>query len=165
MAKKSRKTFPSFSPSSPGLPSLPAKWLVMRERCERHVKSGDNRSCGWQQTRASLVISPNHGKGGSSCPLRAEGRADQSAPHSRAGSRARGPGFFFVLPRMPSVSKSSPAWEAFCGQAVCPQASSSPLWASVSLTENGTWPHLPHRPARGSDKLMHLGWGLQPQHH
>ena len=54
----------------------PAKRLVMRERWTVMWNRGDNRGCGWQRTRAALVISPDHGKGGWSRLLGAR-RAEQ----------------------------------------------------------------------------------------
>lgn len=52
---------------------------------------GDNQGCGWQRTRAALVISPDHGKGGWSRLLRArraEGTVSSMQQSLEQGSRA-----------------------------------------------------------------------------
>lgn len=69
----------------------PAKRLVMRERWTVMWNRGDNRGCGWQRTRAALVISPDHGKGGWSRLLgarRAEGTVSSTQQRQEQGSQA-----------------------------------------------------------------------------
>lgn len=136
-----------FLPSPPSSrPPEPAGKMACHERKVRAAceMGRDNQGCGWQQTRASLVVSSNQGKEGCPCLLRAqkaEGMRQLSRAQSWDGGRRRwgawrrGGG---ILPGMPSISTPPAPWEVFCGQAVRPQASASLLWASGSLTENVT---------------------------
>lgn len=84
----------SFTLPCPPRPPEPAAGESRRERCRQPVNlwgHGDNRGCGWQQTRTSLV-SPNQGKGVACCKPQGQGdkgsappRAARSRPLSRAG--------------------------------------------------------------------------------
>lgn len=77
-----------FLPSPPSSrPPEPAGKMACHERKVRVAceMGRDNQGCGWQQTRASLVVSSNQGKEGCPCLLRAQ-RAEGMRQLSRAQS-------------------------------------------------------------------------------
>lgn len=118
------------SPLPRDLRSQPGEQLIRRERCKQLGNAwghGDNRGCGWQRTRASLV-SPNQRKGVACCEPQGrggKGSAPPSAARSFCGNRAGRPGYSALSAR-PSVSQSSPPREGSCSQAARSQANTSP---------------------------------------